>query len=176
MSSNRERKLNKSDVRTGIWKFVLSFVVLAAVSFTSVFFFFKSYDTQTDGISREAENYRQLLGRSDILRVQVDTIFSRMSRLNRVENDIFLRNDIIDNVNNAKNIMGKDSVDNFKHYSSLMKQIRPMLNLKNQIVEVSNKKKIAIRDLNLCTGKVAGVESVLAKDPTRKFSGSRRKR
>lgn len=176
MSSNRERKLNKSDVRVGIWKFVLSFVVLAAVSFTSVFFFFKSYDAQTDGVSRDAETYRQLLGRSDILRIQVDTIFSRMNRLNTVENDFFLRNDIIDNVNNVKNVMGKDSVDNFKHYAILMKQIGPMLALKNNIVEVSNKKKIAIRDVNGCMGKVGNMENVLKVDPTRKFTGSRRKR
>ncbi|EJL74225.1 type VI secretion system TssO [Chryseobacterium populi] len=176
MSSNKEKKLNRSDVRVGIWKFVLSFIVLAVVSFTGVFFFFKSYDTQTEGISREAEAYRALQGRSDLLKVQVDTIFSRMSRLNQADNEALYSSNIIDNVNDAYNIMGKDSADNFKHYSTLMKQIRPMLTLKNKIVEVSNRKKIAIRNANDCRGKVDNMEDVLKIDPTRKFSGGRRKR
>jgi hypothetical protein len=176
MSSNREKKLNKSDVRVGIWKFALSFVVLAAVSFTSVFFFFKSYDEQTAGVSHDAEAYNELLGRSDMLRIQVDTIYSRMGMLNRAENDIFLRRNILDNIDDVKNVMKKDSIDNFKHYAILMKQIGSMLALKNHIVEVSNHKRIAIRDLNSCTGKVDHVENILKEDPTRKFTGSRRKR
>lgn len=178
MSSNREKKLNTSDVRIGIWKFVLSFIVLSGVSFICVFFFFKSYDIQRVGIKKEADNYHELLTRSDALRIQVDSILYRMDQLdiNRVDNDILLRNYIIDNVRDAKNIMGKDSADNFKHYSILMKQIAPMLALKNQIVIVSNKEQIALRDLSECRGKVGMANHALQVDPTRKFSGSRRRR
>ncbi|WP_244428587.1 type VI secretion system transmembrane protein TssO, partial [Flavobacterium sp. B17] len=68
MSSNREKKLNKADVRIGIWKFVLSFIVLSGVSFICVFFFFKSYDIQRQGIQKKSEDYRDLLSRSDFLR------------------------------------------------------------------------------------------------------------
>ncbi|WP_294285268.1 type VI secretion system TssO [uncultured Chryseobacterium sp.] len=178
MSSNREKKLNKSDVRMGIWKFVLSFIILSGVSFICVFFFFKSYDIQREGIKKEADNYRELLTRSDLLRIHVDSILYRMDQLdiNKVDNDIFLRNYIIDNVRDAKNIMGKDSADNFKHYSILMKQIAPMLALKNQIVNVSYKEQNALRDLSECRGKVGIVNHELRVDPTRKFSGSRRRR
>lgn len=176
MSSNRGKKLNTFDVKVGIWKFVVSFIVLSVISFTSMFFFFKSFDTQTAGVSREVEAYRELLGRSDILRVQVDTIFNRMSRLNRTDNDIFLRKDIVDNINNVKNIMGKDSIGNFKHYSILMKQIQPMLSLKNQVVEVSQKKEMAIRNLNSCSGKVGRIENILRKDPIKKFTEGKGKR
>ncbi|WP_370901133.1 type VI secretion system TssO [Chryseobacterium gossypii] len=178
MSSNREKKLNKSDVRIGIWKFILSFVVLSIVSFSSVFFFFKSYDTQREGIKKQADDYRELLTRSDLLRIHVDSILYRMNQLDikKVDNDIFLRNYIMDNVRDAKNIMGKDSVDNFKHYAILMKQIGPMLALKDQIVKVSYKEQTALRDLSECRGKVGIVNNELKVDPTRKFTGNRRRR
>lgn len=178
MSSIREKKLNKADVRVGIWKFVLSFIVLSGVSFICVFFFFKSYDIQREGIKKQADDYRELLTRSDLLRIHVDSILYRMDQLDisKVDNDIFLRNYIMDNVRDAKNIMGKDSADNFKHYSILMKQIEPMLALKNQIVNVSYKEQNALRDLSECRGKVGIVNHELRVDPTRKFSGSRRRR
>ncbi|ROH97637.1 type VI secretion system TssO [Chryseobacterium daecheongense] len=178
MSSNREKKLNQSDVRIGIWKFALSFIVLSAVSFCCVFFFFKSYDAQREGISREADAYKELLTRSDLLRTHVDSIYYRMNQLdiNKVDNEIILRNYIMDNVIDAKNIMGKDSVDNFKHYAVLMKQIEPMLNLKTQINKVAYRKQMVLRDLEECMGKVGRANSELREDPTRKFSGGRRRR
>lgn len=178
MSSNREKKLNQSDVRIGIWKFALSFIVLSAVSFCCVFFFFKSYDTQREGISKDADAYRELLSRSDLLKTHVDSIYYRMNQLDisKVDNEIILRNYIMENVMDAKNIMGKDSVDNFKHYAILMKQIEPMLSLKNQIIKVSYQKQTALRDLEECMGKVGRANSELREDPTRKFSGGRRRR
>lgn len=178
MSSNREKKLNKSDVRMGIWKFILSFAVLSVVSFMCLFFFFKSYDIQREGISREAEAYKELMGRSDVLRNLVDEIYDKMIQLNinKVENDVFLRTSIMDNVRDAKNIMGKDSTQNFKHYAVLMKQIEPMMTLKAQIIEVEYKKKTVKRDLDDCMGKINRANSELRKDPTRNFTGSRRRR
>jgi Type VI secretion system, TssO len=178
MSSNREKKLNKADVRIGIWKFVLSFIVLSGVSFICVFFFFKSYDIQRQGIQKKSEDYRDLLSRSDFLRMQVDSIFYRMDQLdiNKVENDIFLRNSIMDEIRSARDLMGKDTADNFKHYSILMKQIEPMLALKKQIIEVSYKEQVAIRDLSECKGKIGVINNELRVDPTRKFSGVRRRR
>ncbi|SDI73645.1 hypothetical protein SAMN05421846_112145 [Chryseobacterium taeanense] len=178
MSSNREKKLNKADVRIGIWKFVLSFIVLSGVSFICVFFFFKSYDIQRQGIRKEADNYRDLLTRSDLLRIHVDSILYRMDQLdiNRVENDIFLKNSIMDDIRNARDVMGKDTADNFKHYSILMKQIEPMLALKKQIIDVSYKEQVAIRDLSECKGKIGVINNELKVDPTRKFSGLRRRR
>lgn len=178
MSSNREKKLNKADVRIGIWKFVLSFIVLSGVSFICVFFFFKSYDIQRQGIQKKSEDYRDLLSRSDFLKMQVDSIFYRMDQLdiNKVENDIFLRNSIMDEIRSARDLMGKDTADNFKHYSILMKQIEPMLALKKQIIEVSYKEQVAIRDLSECKGKIGVINNELRVDPTRKFSGVRRRR
>jgi hypothetical protein len=178
MSSNREKKLNKKDVSLGVWKFILSFIVLSGVSFICVFFFFKSYDLQRQGVKKQADDYRDLLSKSDVLKTHVDSILYRMDQLNinKVDNDIILRNYIMDNVEDAKNIMGKDSVDNFKHYSILMKQIGPMLALKNEIVKVSYKEQIALRNISECRGKIGMVNNVLKVDPTRNFTGSRRRR
>jgi len=178
MSSNREKKLNQADVRIGIWKFVLSFIVLSGVSFICIFFFFKSYDIQRQGIKKEADDYRFLLTRSNLLKDHVDSIFYRMDQLdiNRVQNDIFLRNAIMEDVRNARNAMAKDSADNFKHYSILMKQIEPMLALKKQIIDVSYKEQVALRNLSECKGKIGIINNELKVDPTRKFSGTRRRR
>ncbi|PWN63657.1 hypothetical protein C1631_022060 [Chryseobacterium phosphatilyticum] len=177
MSSNREKKLNRSDVRTGIWKFILSFVVLSVVSFACLYLFFKSYDIQREGISREAEAYKELMGRSDVLREHVDNIYERMTQLdiNKVENEVFLRTNIMDNVSDAKNIMGKDSTGNFKHYAMLMKQIGPMIALKTKISGVEYKKKTVRRDLDECMGKIDRANNQLRKDPTRNFTGGRRR-
>jgi hypothetical protein len=178
MSSNREKKLNKSDVRIGIWKFILSFAVLAVISFACLFLFFKSYDMQREGISREAEAYKELMLRSDVLKNHVDEIYDKMTQLslNKVDNEVFLRTSIMDNVRDAKNIMGKDSIQNFKHYAVLMKQIEPMMALKAKIIEVEYRKKLAKRDLEDCMGKVDRANSELRKDPTRNFTGSKRRR
>ncbi|WP_347217062.1 type VI secretion system TssO [Chryseobacterium sp.] len=177
MSSNREKKLNKSDVRTGIWKFILSFVVLSMVSFSCLYLFFESYDKQREGISREAESYKELMRRSDMLKDHVDEIYEKMTQLdlNKVENEAFLRSNIMDNIVSVKSVMGKDSTQSFKHYAALMKQIGPMLTLKSKIIDVDSKKKIVLRDLDECMGKVNRANNELRKDPTRNFTGGRRR-
>ncbi|WP_228390845.1 type VI secretion system TssO [Chryseobacterium contaminans] len=169
--------MNKSDVRTGIWKFILSFVVLSMVSFSCLYLFFKSYDIQREGISREAEAYRELMRRSDLLKSNVDEIYEKMTQLdiNKVENEVFLRTSIMDNVGGVKSIMGKDSTQSFKHYAALMKQIEPMLALKTKISDVEYKKKTVLRDLDECMGKVNRANNELRKDPTRHFTGGKRR-
>ncbi|MFC7346267.1 type VI secretion system TssO [Chryseobacterium zhengzhouense] len=176
MSSNREKKLNRSDVRSGIWKFILSFIILSAVSFTSVYFFFKSYDKQLKGVDEEVTRYRDLLNRDNLLRIHVDSIYARMELLDsdKAYNDNFLRTYILDNVREAQDIMGADSADNFKHYAVLMQRIKPMLNLKSQIINVSFKQQIAIRNVQECQGRSNQISNKMKIDPTRKFTGRRR--
>ena len=47
--------------------------------------------------------------RSDVLKDHIDDIYDKMNQLsiNKVENEVFLRTSIMDNVRDAKNIMGK---------------------------------------------------------------------
>lgn len=116
------------------------------------------------------------MARGDVLKTQVDNIYEQMNQLNinKVQNDVFLKTRIMDEVREVKNIMGKDSVDNFKHYAVLMKQIEPMLNLKGDIIKVEYNKKTVLRDLEECMGKVGRANDQLKKDPTRNFTGKRR--
>lgn|GEM_PF-217907 len=176
MSSNREKKLNKSDVRLGIWKFILSFIILSAISFIAVFFFFKSYDRQLTGVDEEVRAYRDLLNRNNLLHTHIDSIYARMELYDsdKAYNDNYLRTYILDNVREAQEIMGADSATNLKHYAVLMQKIKPMLNLKSQIVTVSAKQQIAIRDVQECQGKSSQISNKMRIDPSRKFTGRRR--
>ncbi|MDF2554097.1 MAG: hypothetical protein K0R77_3372 [Chryseobacterium sp.] len=176
MSINRDKKLNKSDVRMGIWKFILSFIVLSSISFCAVFFFFKSYHTQRKGMEAEAEKYSQLRGRSNAMNIKVDSIHHLMTLLdiNKVQNDIQLRKQITEELYDAKSIMGQDSIDNLKHYAVLLNHIGPMLDLKTKIINVANQKEYYRSQLMRCQGKNAGVVRELRVDPTRKFAGRRR--
>lgn len=174
--SNREKKLNKSDVRIGIWKFILSFVVLSGVSFCAVFFFFKSYELQRKGVEKEAIEYDNLMQRSAVLKIQLDEIFAKMTSLDlkNVENDIFLTTQIKKNIVDAKSIMREDSTTNLRHYNALLKKIPTMLTLKSKILEADSKKQIAIRDLNQCLQQTGRANVELSKDPSRKFAAGRR--
>jgi len=176
MSTSREKKLNKSDVRLGIWKFILSFIILSAISFISVFFFFKSYDRQLAGVDEEVRAYRELLIKDNLLHTHVDSIYARMELLDsdKAYNDNYLRTYILDNVREAQELMGADSATNFKHYAVLMQKIKPMLNLKSQILTVSFKQQIAIRNVQECQGKSNQINNKMKIDPTRKFTGGRR--
>ena len=176
MSINRDKKLNKSDVRMGIWKFILSFIALSLISFCAVFFFFQSYHTQRMGMEKEAERYSELRGRSNAMNIKIDSIHHLMTLLdiNKVQNDIQLRKQITEELYDARSIMGKDSVDNLKHYATLLKYIGPMLDLKTKIISVANQKEYYRSQLMRCQGKNAGVVKELRIDPTRKFSGRRR--
>ncbi|MFY1047696.1 type VI secretion system TssO [Chryseobacterium sp. GP-SGM7] len=176
MSSNREKKLNRSDVRSGIWKFIFSFVILSAISFTSVFFFFKSYDRQLAGVDEEVRAYRDLLAKDNLLRIHVDSIYARMELLDsdKAYNDNYLRTYILDNVREAQQLMAADSAHNLKHYAVLMQKIKPMLNLKSQILNVSFKQQIAIRNVQECQGKSNQINNKMKIDPTRNFTGRRR--
>ncbi|KUJ51114.1 type VI secretion system TssO [Chryseobacterium sp. JAH] len=178
MSTNRDKKLNKSDVRIGIWKFILSFVVLSLISFSSVFFFFKSYHTQHMGMKEEVRQYELLINRSKAMKIMVDSIHYHIASLdiNVVNNDIQLRGQISDEIDEARRFIGADSANDFKQYSSLLNNINPMLNLKTQIIDVSTKKEFARNELIRCSEKVASVNKELMKDPSRNYSGGRRRR
>lgn len=176
MSSSREKKLNKSDVRTGILKFILSFAVLSVVSFLCLFLFFKSYAVQREGIDRDDREYTSLMQKSDQLKAVVDEIYQEMSQHDKVRNDGFLRTSIFDKMKDVKNVMGKDSAGSFKHYAILMKQINPMLTLKKEIVKQENRKQGVWAELQDCMGKTGVVDRELQKDPTRNFTGGKKRK
>jgi hypothetical protein len=178
MSSNREKKLNKSDVRMGIWKFILSFAVLSVVSFLCLYLFFQSYEAQRAGIEKDAQAYNEIMERHDKLNDAFAEIYQKMGQhdVNKVSNDDFLRTSILDRMQDAKNVMQKDSAGSFKHYAVLLKQINPMLTLKKEIIMQENKKNGLGNELNNCMGRTGILDRELQKDPSRNFEAARRRR
>lgn len=156
MASHGQKKLNKDDVRIGMLRFIVSFVCLLTVSFLSVFLFFRSSDIQKQQIQKELNNYKSVLSRNELLKIKMDTIYYKMTLLNsnKVENDIFLRNSILEDLQDTKNIMGEDSAKSFKQYATLTKNIGKMTVFKNELINITAKEQNALRNLNECMGKV----------------------
>jgi hypothetical protein len=98
-----------------------------------------------------------------------------MSLLNtgRVKNDVFLGNYISENIQQTRDIIGTDSISGFEHYSFLLNRLDSILALKNEIIVISDKERLALRDLNECMGKIAEVKAELLKDPTRGFQANK---
>ncbi|MFC4163079.1 type VI secretion system TssO [Epilithonimonas zeae] len=161
MTTQGQKKLNSNDVRNGIIRFVLSFIVLISISLTTVFLFFKSSKIQKEQIQKELNAYKNVLSRNELLKIKMDTIYYKMALLNtdRVQNDIFLRNSILEDLQDTKNIMGADSSKSFKQYSTLTKNIGKMTIFKNELINVTAKERNAIRNLNECMGKVEKINT-----------------
>ncbi|MFN3022012.1 type VI secretion system TssO [Chryseobacterium sp. TY3] len=152
MISYGQKTLNQNDVRNATVKFMLTFILLAGLGFLSVFLFFKSSKMQAENIREELADYQDLLSRNNLLKIKMDTIYTKMSALsqNKVDNDMALRNSIFDDMQVSKKIVGKDSADNFKHYMVLMKNIKPMLTLKNDLLVKKSEEANIDRDLQQC--------------------------
>lgn len=156
MASHGQKKLNNDDVRNGILRFIFSFAVLLSISFMSVFLFFKTSKVQKEQIQKELNDYKSVLSRNELLKIKMDTIYYKMALLNsnKVDNDIFLRNSIIEDLQDTKNIMGEDSSASFRQYATLTKNIGKMTVFKNELINITAKERNALRSLNECMGKV----------------------
>lgn len=173
MASHGQKKLNKDDVRNGIFRFVLSFAVLLTVSFLTVFLFFRSSDIQKRQIQQELNDYKSVLSRNELLKIKMDTIYYKMALLNsnKVENDIFLRNSILEDLQDTRNIMGADTAKSFKQYATLTKNIGKMTVFKNELINITAKEQNALRSLNECMGKVGKMNSQMkSKEPGGKIA------
>jgi hypothetical protein len=161
MSSHGQKKLNKDDVRNGMLRFILSFAVLLTVSFLTVFLFFRSSEVQKQQIQKELNDYKSVLSRNELLKIKMDTIYYKMNLLNsnKVENDIFLRNSILEDLQDTKNIMGADTAKSFRQYATLTKNIGKMTVFKNELINITAKEQNALRSLNECIGKVGKINT-----------------
>lgn len=161
MASHGQKKLNKDDVRSGIFRFVLSFTILLIISFLTVFLFFRSSEVQKQQIQKELNDYKSVLSRNELLKIKMDTIYYKMNLLNsnKVENDIFLRNSILEDLQDTKNIMGADTVKSFRQYATLTKNIGKMTVFKNELINITAREQNALRSLNECIGKVGKMNS-----------------
>ena len=153
------------------FEFMAHFAILSMLIFLSVYLFFKSNAVQRNNIQNDIVAYKEILNKQQVLKSKIDTIYYQMSLLNtgRVKNDIFLGNYISQNIKQTRNIIGTDSISGFKHYSFLLNRLDSILALKTEIIVISDKERLALKDLNECIGKITRVKAELFKDPTRGF-------
>lgn len=140
-------KLNKDDVRNGIWTFVLSFIMLSSFSFLCLFMFYESNHKQRLEIEQKYQEYKDMQKRDMQLQLNMEEIYSRMSLISGVN---YLANGdetgkILDKIDESKKLIkGEDSIKDFKHYSVLIRNFRKMIaakeNLNNLNKEVANTK------------------------------------
>lgn len=165
MKSYGQKRLNKADVRKGTRNFIMSFIILCAVTFSTVFLFFKSADMQNKEIRDDYEAYRNMLGRNELLNIKLDTIYSKMSKMSsdQLQNDVFLRNSIIEDIQVGKQLIDKDSAADLKHISILFDQMQPMINYKNELLKKNIEKNNNARLLNECMKSNGKVNTVIQK-------------
>lgn len=174
MISYGQKTLNKKDVRLGTWRFIGSFLALSAVSFLVVFFFFKSTQVQNRGLRKDLDAYHDMVGRNNLLKIKVDSIYYKMTLLNsnKVTNDIFLRSQIIEDMSICKQMIGKDSTTELKHYSMLLDDLASILTYKNELMKLKTDEMIISRQLEECFGKVEKVNiHIKAKQKKQEVSG-----
>lgn len=164
-------KLNASSVRKSFLRFLAFFAVLILLSFLSVFFFLKSYTIQRENVQKDIVAYKEVLNKQEVLKAKMDTIYYQMSLLStdKVRNDVFLSSYISKNIQETRDIIGQDSISEFKGYSFLLNRLDSIMALKTEIIVISDKERLALKDLNECMGKISKVKSEISKDPTRGF-------
>lgn len=178
MITSGQEKLNKKDVNLGIWGFILAFVMLTGVAFLSVFMFFLSSDHQQKAVDEEVNNYKMLQNKNELLQTRMETIYSRMNMLasDKVQNEVFLRDNIIEDIRDCRNIMGKDSIKEFKQYASLIKNMSEMINLKNDLISVTADEQVAMRNLQECQGRLnVATDNLINSNPRPKFKPGQKK-
>ena len=151
------KKLNKNDVRNGILRFLVSLIILISVSFLSLFLFFKSSYVQNVTVKDKLEEYKRMINKTEQLQSKIDNIYDDMLLLstNKVGNDIYLSSKIMSEIRDCRNIIGKDSVVEFKQHMHLLKNIeKKMMPIKNDLIIITVKEQSEERRLKDCTSKV----------------------
>jgi hypothetical protein len=171
METEKLEKQNRRDLRKELYRFIGYFVVLVALSFVMIYFFYETYTEQSDSIRNDIIAYKTILNKQQILKAKIDTIYYQMSLLNtgKVENDVFLENYISQNVQDTRSMIGSDSASEFKQYAYLLSNIDSLMLLKDNITTISNQEQLALKDLTECIGKTSQIQKTLAQDPTRGY-------
>lgn len=160
-----QKRLNKADVQKGTRNFIFSFLILCAMAFGVVFLFFKSAEMQNKEIRSDLELYHNMLGRNELLNIKLDMIYHKMSQMSsdKVSNDMFLRNSIIQDIQIGNQLIEKDSAADLKQISILLKNMQPMLTYKNELLKKKMEKSSISRLLNECMGNAGRVNEGIKK-------------
>lgn len=163
MISSGQKRLNRDDVQKGTRNFILSFIILCGMAFCAVFLFFKSAELQKKEIHDDLEAYRSMLGRNEVLNIKLDTIYYKMTQMSneKTQNDIFLRNSIIEDIQVGRDIIGKDSAADLRQISKLLAQLQPMLTYKNELLKKKMEESSYARLLRQCIESNTRAEAVV---------------
>lgn len=158
-------KKNMTDVVREFLKFLGYFVVLSLISLLSVYFFYKSYATQQEKIQEEIIAYKEILNTQQELKSKLDVIYNRMDIINtgQTRDDALLISHLSKNIQEARNVVGVDRAGVFEHYSFLLKKLDSILELKSDVLVISNKKRHALRDLEDCITNTKSIDKKIAR-------------
>lgn len=150
--------------------FIVNFIFLIGVCFLGVYFFFETSYQQSKRVERDVLSYKMVLNKQYVLKNKVDTLYYHMRLLNtgKVENNHFLKQYILKEMEEIKTLVNNDSLDNFNYYNVLLTQLDSVLMLKAQLIQIDNKESLALKDLNECMSRFKNVYTELMDDPNRK--------
>lgn len=164
MKQYGQKKLNQKDVSRGIRNFILSFLLLTAVTFSAVFFLFKSSAAQGDNIVKEMDDYRNIVERNRMLTAKLAEIETNMELVGseNIANSEALQDRLLLSIKECKAVIGADSASAFKHYSILLEDMNAMMNQKALLLNLSSNESNAKRDYENCVGKVEKIQKALS--------------
>lgn len=147
MATYGQNKLNKNDVRNGIFRFLLSFMILTCVTFLSVFLFYKSSDVQTRQTKIKADQYFTMQNTVFQLNSKLDRIIGLLGNLNNgTEGDYSnVSQSVIEDIRQCKKLIGKDTAD-YKLYTSLLNQIERNIMPHKKHILSSNEKLMKVQN------------------------------
>ncbi|MFZ4861475.1 type VI secretion system TssO [Sphingobacterium sp. Mn56C] len=162
---------NSRNKRRALCIFMLHFALFTILTFLVIYLFFYSYDVQRKNIQKDIIAYQSILNKQYVLKLKMDSLFYLMGLWNtgKVTNDLALGKYITQNIQQTNQLIGADSISEFKHYALLLKQLDAMLMLKYEIFQISEKERMALRNLNECMGSIKKVKAEIEQDPTRRF-------
>lgn len=159
-------KLNAKDIRREFMKFIGYFAVLSLLALLSIYFFNKSYSVQQKNIEEDIVAYKEILNKQQVLQIQFENIRERMAMLNtgRAPNEATLERVITQNLQETQEIIGDDTDGEFEHYSYLLQRLDSIMELKNDIIVISNRERMARNNYEDCLENMSDINKDLSQD------------
>jgi|SRR5690554_2420955 len=147
-----QKALNYKEIRKKSLRFILSLSALSLYSFICIIFLYETKANKDDIILDKINAYNLISDKDVILTNKLESIYDKMTLIatNKVKNERFLRENIINEIRDCNNIIGEDSLSHFKHYKPLLESLDDMILLKSQLISINEEKSRVVRDLLEC--------------------------
>lgn len=173
MKSYGQKRLNKADVRKGTRNFIMSFIILCAVTFSTVFLFFKSADMQNKEIRNNLEANENLKIKSQQLNVKLKEIYNDLERVNNsnMKNVINLQQGISKDIRSTREILKEDSISDLKHIAKLLNQMDDINKYKSVFERKQIEEKGYKKQLEICREKNNKIASAVVQKKNKENKG-----